>query len=374
MQTDTLIIGGGLSGVCLARGLSRINHDFLLIEARDRLGGRVLSQSAAQKSSDNAVARFDMGPAWVWPSLQPLMSRLTDELAIPLFPQYTKGALLYEAADTAAPQRYTSPSAHAQSYRVAGGAMTIIERLAESIAPDALLLGAQVIRVNQHDAGVTVDMIDAQGSQQAIRAQRVVLAMPPRLMERMAFIPALPDAVRRRWLDTPTWMAGHAKVIALYETPFWREQGLSGEVFSRRGPLSEIYDASPVSGGPYALFGFSGLTAGMRRELGVPEFSRRILDQLQRLFGEQASLPVELLIKDWSDDGLTATASDRVPLMQHPEYGFSQSERAVWEGKILLAGSESATPSGGYLEGALEAALEVLNCLSVGNGANSGRP
>lgn len=373
MQTDTLIIGGGLSGVYLARSLARINRDFLLIEARARLGGRVLSQRPAQQSSDDAVARFDMGPAWVWPSMQPLMSRLIDELAIPLFPQYTEGALLYEADAIAAPQRYSTPSVHTQSYRVTGGAMTLIERLAESIAPDSRLLGTKAIRVSQPAAGVTVDMIDAQGNQRSIHAQRVVLAMPPRLIERMAFFPGLTDTMHRQWLGTPTWMAGHAKIIALYETPFWRAQGLSGEAFSRRGPLSEIYDASPASGGPYALFGFAGVTADMRRELGVPEFSRRILEQLRRLFGEQASQPVELLIKDWSDDELTATDSDRAPLTYHPEYGLTPSDRAVWEGKILLAGSESAKLSGGYLEGALEASVAVLNCLAVDNGADSGR-
>lgn len=341
-----------------------MNHDFLLIEARDRLGGRVLSQFPAQQSAVEGVARFDLGPAWVWPPSQPLMTRLIDELAIPVFPQYTDGALLYEDAGPAEPQRYSSPSAHAQSYRVTCGAMTIIERLAESIAPSSLLLGAKVIRLSQHDAGVTVDMVDAQESQRSIHAQRVVLAMPPRLMERMVFIPSLPDTLRHQWLGTPTWMAGHAKVIALYESPFWREQGLSGEVFSRRGPLSEIYDASPASGGPYALFGFSGLSAEMRRQLGLSEFSRLCLAQLQRLFGVQASPPVELLIKDWSDDEFTATESDRAPLTQHPAYGLTPSGCAIWEGKILLAGSESAEHSGGYLEGALEAAIDILNYLS----------
>lgn len=364
MHTDTLIIGGGLSGLYLARGLARINHDFLLIEARERLGGRVLSQFPAQQSVRDGVARFDLGPAWVWPQLQPLLQHLIDELGITVFPQYTEGALLYEDADTAAPQRYNSPSAHAQSCRVTGGAITIIERLAESIAPDSLLLGTKATCVSQQDAGISVEMVDAQGITRSIRAQRVALAMPPRLMARLAFIPALSDTLRRQWLATPTWMAAHAKVIALYETPFWREQGLSGEVFSRRGPLSEIYDASPCSGGPFALFGFSGMNAEMRRQLGQSEFSRRSVSQLQRLFGAQASLPVELLLKDWSDEEFTATEADRAPVMQHPAYGLKPSNRAIWEGRILLAGSESAELSGGYLEGALEAAAEVLSCLS----------
>lgn len=364
MQTDTLIIGGGLSGLYLAHGLAKMQQDFLLIEARDRLGGRVLSQPPALPSTHASVARFDLGPAWVWPQLQPQLKRLIDELGITVFPQYTDGALLYEDAGTADPQRYNNPSAHAQSYRVSCGAITIIERLAESLAPHSLLLRAQALRVSRQDAGVCVELVDAQGIMRSIHAQRVVLAIPPRLMERLAFTPALPDTVRQHWLATPTWMAGHAKIVALYATPFWRAQGLSGGAFSRRGPLSEIYDASPVSGGPYALFGFSGLNAEQRLQLGQAAFSQRCLSQLQRLFGTPASQPVELLIKDWSNDAFTATEADRAPLEQHSAYGLNSSHHNIWEGRILLAGSESAELSGGYLEGALEAATAVLNCIS----------
>ncbi len=364
MQTGTLIIGGGLSGVYLARALAQKKHDCLLIEARDRLGGRVLSQGPAQQSNDENVARFDLGPAWVWPQLQPLINRLLNELDIPAFPQYTHGALLYEDADTVLPQRYSNPSAHSQSFRVTCGAITLVERLAESMAPELMLLGEKAVRVSNQAAGVSVDMMNAQGRRQSIRAGRVVLALPPRLMATMEFIPALPEDLRRRWLDTPTWMAGHAKVIALYTKPFWREQGLSGEVFSRRGPLSEIHDASPASGGPYALFGFAGIAADMRRQLGVAEFSRRSLAQLERLFGEPAASPIELLMKDWSDDRFTATESDGVSSLHHPDYGLRESDRGLWDGKILLAGSEVAEQNGGYLEGALEAAYEVLKVIS----------
>ncbi|MEM1154111.1 MAG: hypothetical protein AAGI44_08210 [Pseudomonadota bacterium] len=48
----------------------------------------------------------------------------------------------------------------------------------------------------------------------------------------------------------PTWMAGQAKVVAVYESPFWRDSGFSGDAMSRKGPLIEIHDASPASGEP----------------------------------------------------------------------------------------------------------------------------
>ena len=60
--------------------------------------------------------------------------------------------------------------------------------------------------------------------------------------------------------------------------------------------------------------------------------------------------------KDWAQDPFTATADDMAPLMNHPHYSLPQSHTVVCEGRLLLAGSESAPTFSGYLEGALEAA------------------
>ncbi|EDT04545.1 hypothetical protein BamIOP4010DRAFT_1927 [Burkholderia ambifaria IOP40-10] len=61
-------------------------------------------------------------------------------------------------------------------------------------------------------------------------------------------------------------MAPHAKYIAIYDTPFWRDQGLSGEARSARGPFGEIHDAS-MPGGCAALFGFFGVPAQVRQNV-----------------------------------------------------------------------------------------------------------
>ena len=51
-------------------------------------------------------------------------------------------------------------------------------------------------------------------------------AVPPRLLEAsVAFEPDIDPAARRRWRETPTWMAPHAKFFALYDRPFWRDAG-----------------------------------------------------------------------------------------------------------------------------------------------------
>ena len=116
MHTDTLIVGGGLSGLYLAYRLAQTQHPFLLMEARDRLGGRILSQPA------ETGARFDLGPAWMWPDLQPLLRQLLTELGLTCFKQYSQGGMLYEDSQDGAPRIVHDPSAHGQSLRLRGGA------------------------------------------------------------------------------------------------------------------------------------------------------------------------------------------------------------------------------------------------------------
>jgi monoamine oxidase len=154
----------------------------------------------------------------------------------------------------------------------------------------------------------------------------------------------------------PTWMATHAKVIATYDHPFWRDAGLSGDGISQRGPLVEIHDASPATGTAGALFGFVGVPAPIRRA-GEYDLIRLAVEQLVAMYGSNAAQPVDVLVQDWAQEVLTATADDEneQPL-QHPPYGTPASLANVWDGKLRLASTEMAPGFGGYLEGALEAA------------------
>ena len=88
MQCETLVIGAGLSGLSVATQLAERGHDFLLVEARDRPGGRILTQR-------DGAGYFDLGPAWFWPG-QPRVASLIDRLGLEWFEQYSTGALSYE--------------------------------------------------------------------------------------------------------------------------------------------------------------------------------------------------------------------------------------------------------------------------------------
>jgi monoamine oxidase len=151
-------------------------------------------------------------------------------------------------------------------------------------------------------------------------------------------------------------MAGHAKVIAIYDRPFWRDAGLSGDGISHCGPLVEIHDAGEANHVHGALFGFAGVPAIMRQGNDF-DLSALALVQLTQMYGPNAAKPIDILVQDWATETFTATEEDRVQNPQgHPAYGTPAALRALWHGSLLLGSSEMASGFGGYLEGALEAA------------------
>ena len=158
-------------------------------------------------------------------------------------------------------------------------------------------------------------------------------------------------------------MAGHAKLVAIYETPFWRRVGLSGDGISHRGPLGEIHDASPQSEVTGALFGFVGIPAPERWSRSVNIIGES-LAQLTAMFGPEAASPVDVLFQDWSKELHTATAQDIDVTQLHPIYGELGSAGVLWGGRAAFASTEAAMTFGGYLEGALEASEAALTVVA----------
>jgi monoamine oxidase len=351
MDTETLIIGGGLSGLAIARELQRRDRSFKLVEARHQLGGRIRTQSV---TVDGKTAGFDLGPAWFWPG-QERIERLIGALGLVAFEQYASGKLVYEdeRGEVQTGRGYASMLG---SLRMRGGLSVLIDALARTIPDHTVRLGHRVTEIEPTAGGMATRIVHSGGDQQmAIRSRRVVLAVPPRLaVANINLAKAVPQAGLEIMASISTWMASHAKIVAVYERPFWREAGLSGDAQSRRGPLTEVHDASPCEGGPYALFGFVGVPAKSRTDaLALRHASQQ---QLGRLFGPQAAQPIDLILKDWARDEFTAAPRDQAPLSHHPEYGLPEALSCLCDGRLLLASTETASQFGGYLEGALEAA------------------
>lgn len=344
MDCNTLIVGGGLSGLHVASLLHERGDDFQLIEARERLGGRILSQS-------HNGAQFDLGPAWFWPG-QPRIEALIERLGLSRFEQYAVGDLTYED-ETGAVQRGLGYSSMEGSYRLQGGLVDLIDAIASHLPRDRMHLACPASHLRQTQTGIEVTCAD-----RTVNAKHVVMTTPPRVTAQLSFEPELPGNTLYSMRKTPTWMAGQAKAVALYDRPFWRDAGLSGDAMSRHGPMVEIHDASPNQGGPYALFGFIGIPPSSRQD--EPALRGAIIAQFARLFGAEAGSPLELFLKDWAFDPFTATVLDHQPLHQHPAYGKPASMTGLWNNTLHFAGTETATQFGGFLEGALESAETVI--------------
>ncbi|MDB6453700.1 FAD-dependent oxidoreductase [Falsirhodobacter sp. 20TX0035] len=350
MSSNILIVGGGLAGLTAAVRLNRAGLSVRLLEARDRLGGRIHSVDASGAPSADG---FDLGPSWFWPETQPSLAALIAELGLQAFPQNSEGDVLFHRMSREAPRRFRNSEAAAPSLRLAGGTLALIRALAAQLPEGTVRLNAPVRQIALTDTGVAVT-VDAE----VLEADRVLLALPPRLAEAtLRFIPTLDAASALRWKRTPTWMAPHAKVFALYDHPFWREAGLSGTAQSMAGPLMEIHDATTASG-KAALFGFVGMPAEQRARVGKDAILSGALAQFQRLFGEEAGRPVATLYKDWAADPLTATPDDQVGGMLTPDpQGWVGGP---WQHRLLMAGSETSPVEPGYLAGAVEAAQRAV--------------
>lgn len=373
MQTaQIVIVGGGLSGLYAAYRLQQRGfRDYVLLEAREVLGGRIVSVPAPAPGSMPGGAaevanRFDLGPSWFWPGYQRQLDHLVDELGLTRFEQFENGDMMVERSPHAAPTRMRGYASAPPSMRLMGGMAALTNALHRRLDPARIFTGHTVRGLRATEAQVEVESVDASGRANTWRAVHVLLALPPRLVEaRIAFSPALPEGLSRRWRATPTWMAPHAKYVAIYDAPFWREQGLSGEARSACGPLGEIHDAS-IPGGSAALFGFFGVPATVRK--GVPEAELKALcrAQLVRLFGPQAATPRLDFIQDWALEPNTATAADLDSAGQHVEAPPSMAASGPWCGRLTGIASEWSPQFPGYVAGAVEAASLALQRLPEG--------
>lgn len=354
-MTRVAIIGAGLAGLLTARILHRAGVDCRVFEGRSRIGGRMFTVTATGELSHNDG--FDLGPSWFWPQMQPGMLELVRELGLSSFPQASDGDVLFERMSREGAQRFQGYPQEPQSFRFTGGAMALARALAADIPPQSIYLNAKVSGATLSDRAVTLS-ITRPGEfapEPDVHAEFVVAACPPRLLQHsVGFEPRLDEVTAQRWRDTPTWMAPHAKFVAVYDTPFWRHAGLSGTAQSMVGPMPEIHDATTASGHA-ALFGFIGVSAEQRALLGESALRDACVAQLVRLFGEHAAAPHATLLKDWAADELTATELDQVP-GGHPVPSATPWVTGPWAHRLVMAGSETSPSEPGYLAGAVTAA------------------
>lgn len=322
-----LVIGAGLSGLYVAMLLQE-QYDVVVLEARDRAGGRIFS-----------LGGHDMGPSWVWGHQKHIL-QLVKFLGLELFEQYTQGLALYDAPEGV--QKFTAPPS-AILYRVKGGMTAIVKALEQRLSVPVKLT-EKVISINK--IGM---QLEVQTEKSRYLVDNVISTLPPRLAQNsIIYEPPLPLDLQAQLQNIPTWMGYATKCVIEYPEAFWREEGLSGFTFSHRGPLGEIHDACTED--KAALFGF------VQSNVDYTNLKENIIKQLVRLYGERASLPSNIYVVDWREESYTSTILDAKPLNEHPTYGLDTTH---FEDKMYFLGTETAYQEGGYLEGAIRAAREV---------------
>jgi len=349
---DTMIIGGGLSGIYAAYLLSQRNKSFVVLEARERIGGRILSPEHQGFFSD-------LGPSWYWPAIHPKMAHLIQALDLKGYRQFEDGLGRFQSPDEAV-QTVSGYAMEPLSWRLSGGMMALITKLCEHIPENAIRLNHPVCNIEKKFTGALVSVGELEKEPWTrFSANKVILALPPRLTAAtILFNPDLSHNLTQEMLKIGTWMAGQAKFCALYEEPFWRQTGLSGQAFSQCGPLGEIHDGSNNSQGPYGLTGFVGIPAVQRNNQQL--LTEMILSQLAIIYGNPAAQPTTFFYRDWARERFTSTQFDQSPMYEHPLYHPPAGKASIWDGIIHFAGTETANQHGGYLEGALTAAERAI--------------
>lgn len=254
----------------------------------------------------------------------------------------------------------------AQERRVVGGTWRIAAGLAARVGGHRIHLGHPVRQVRWGDDGVVVTADTPDGGRLEVSATRAIVALPPTLAGRLAYAPGLP--AERDQLTQQVPMGAVTKVFAAYPTPFWRDDGYSGQAIDPAGPVSLTVDASPPSGAPGVLLGF--LEADHARELSrwTPQARRRVvLAAFARAFGTRAADPVEVLERDWAAEPYSRGCyGGHLGVGVWTRWGPAL-RRPV--GPLHWAGTETAERWSGYFDGAVRsgerAAAEALTALEL---------
>jgi monoamine oxidase len=446
-EVDAVVVGAGLSGLVAARELDAAGASVAVLEARDRVGGRVFGQQLADGSvvdlggeyfgeltykikdlaaalgiaermvyddgdklielGDSvrryrgflprvgAAALLDMGQA-TWrlermvraiPPESPWSAVGADELDSQTLASWAQRAFhtragreIFELAVEAiwcgstADMSLLHALFYARSYgsfeylstvkrgsqerRFAGSAQSIAQRIAEML-PDKVFCSRPVRSLTDG-----AERIEVRGDGFLVTARRVVVALPPVLAGRLVYDPPLPGARDQLTQRLPPGTA--IKYLAVYDHPFWRDLGLSGQATSTRGPLRAVFDSSPEGARIGVLGAFTG--GRMARELGsLPQQARRelVIDALTRMFGHRARRPLEFHEKNWAEDPWTRGCYNGLA-QTGALTSFGPALRAP-VGRIHWAGAETGVHANGSMGGAVDAgeraAREVLEAL-----------
>lgn len=157
-----------------------------------------------------------------------------------------------------------------------------------------------------------------------------------------------------------TWMGGSIKFVIEYDKPFWRDNGFSGMLYSHTGIVTEMYDHTNFEVNKYGVTGFlNGASASypsaLRQEM--------VAKQLTELLGEEALNYVKYEDKLWTNEFVFL--DNQYALLPHKNNGPLSLQKGYLNGKLFFCGTETSTAFPGYMEGAIIAAKNTANVLTL---------
>lgn len=347
MQEKIIIIGGGLSGLTLAYLLSKKNIKATVLEASPRLGGRI------QTIHGNLKTPLELGATW-FSEMHPNLLALIDELGLQKYPQFSKGISLFQTKSFEPPQQFYVPEAENPSYRLKGGTQCLIDALAEKISFENIQLSTKVVAIKESENSLQIETANGEN----LTANKVVLCLPPQLVSTtIRFSPELPLGFSKLLPTVQTWMAGAIKFVLEYEKPFWRSNDYSGMLYSHAGIVTEMYDHTNFEENK---FGFTGFLNGAASSYSQAVRKETVLQQLSELLGNEILKPAFYADKIWTDEYVLS--ENQLIYRPHQNNGHPLLQQPYMNGKLYFSGTETASEFSGYMEGAVIAAKEIVNC------------
>ncbi|KAF9774416.1 hypothetical protein IL306_007587 [Fusarium sp. DS 682] len=229
--------------------------------------------------------------------------------------------------------------------RIEGGPQNIAVKLAQRLGSDKVRLQVPVRQIIQNDAGYLVV-----GDSFRVQAHKVIIAISPALAGRIVYQPPLPAARDQLCQRMP--MGSIGKVIAIYKTPFWRDEGLSGEAASLEGTSQSTFDSSPPDASFGAMMGFLEANE-MRRLDHVPEedIFAAVTEDFVRYFGPKARDVQSWVLQRWDNEEFSRGGHTGL----FPPNVWTQFGPALTKpiGGIYFAGTEASSWWSGFMEGAV---------------------
>jgi monoamine oxidase len=242
-----------------------------------------------------------------------------------------------------------------QENLVVGGAGSIARRVADALG-DAVRLKTPVRSIVQRGDHVVVESAEV-----TVSARHAVVAVPPALALDIAFDPALPED--RLTLYRNSTAGPETKTLLVYDEPFWRTAGFSGQSAGPQSASEVTLDASPAAGKPGVIASFTfGPIAERIDALDADERRRQVVAAMVERFGPRANSPSAFIETPWWKEPWTRGCS-----MAHWSPGILTKYGSLLRqpfGSVHWAGTETATISYGAIDGAVRsgerAAAEIL--------------